>query len=111
MEVKISWEEGDKAIIDVVGKINALTAPEFEKSLLNFISEGKNRIILNLSEVDYISSAGLRSILVIAKNLMSKGGKLILSSLQPDVKEVFEISGFTTIIPITSNVEEAKQKI
>ncbi len=111
MELNVFWEEGDKIILSVEGKINALTAPELEKALLKYINEGKIKLILDFSNVDYISSAGLRSVLVAAKTLMGKGGKLILSSLQPDVKEVFEISGFTTIIPITNSVEEAKEKI
>ncbi|WP_461833076.1 STAS domain-containing protein [Desulfothermus sp.] len=111
MDINVTREEGEKIIIMVKGKINAVTAPEFEKQILSYITNGKIKIILEFSQVDYISSAGLRSILIITKTLMGQGGKLVLSSLKKDVKEIFEISGFTNFIPITESLEEAEKKI
>ncbi len=103
--------EDDKDIVSISGKINALTAPDFEKYLKNLVESGSRKLILDFSDVEYVSSAGLRSVLIITKMLKSKRGSLILASLQLSVKEVFEISGFTAIIPVVSSLEEARSKI
>ena len=63
--------------------------------------------IINLGELDYISSAGLRSVLVTAKKLKVKNGLIFLAALTDVVRDVFEISGFSSIIPIYESIESA----
>jgi len=104
-------KEDDKTIVFIKNKINAITAPELESYLKDLLEQGTLKLILDFSGVEYISSAGLRSILVITKLLKAKGGGIVLASLKPEVKSVFEISGFTSIIPVVSNIEEAKDKL
>ncbi len=110
MDISTTKEE-DKTIVFIKSKINAITAPELEKYLKDLLEQGTLKLILDFSGVEYISSAGLRAILVITKLLKVKGGNIILASLKPEVKNVFEISGFTSIIPVASNIEEAKSKL
>ena len=75
------------------------------------IAGGEIRFIIDFEALDYISSAGLRSILVIAKKLKAQDGQILLCSLKDAVKEVFEISGFSSIIPIHESVEAAIAQI
>ena len=71
------------------------------------MAEEEKDFVIDFAGLDYISSAGLRVILATTKKLKEKEGKLLLSSLKDIVKEVFEISGFTAIIPIYDSVETA----
>jgi anti-anti-sigma factor len=68
---------------------------------------GNDRLLIELSQLEYISSAGLRVLLVVAKRIQQKGGKVVLCALVPNVKEVFEISGFSSIFKIFDTVEDA----
>lgn len=100
-------KEKNTVVVSVKGKIDAVTAPEFEKTLANMIAEGENAFLLDFSGLEYISSAGLRSILSTAKQLKPKGGNLIFSGLKGPVKDVFKISGFGTIFKIFETREDA----
>lgn len=94
-------------IVSIKGKIDAVTAPEFEKEMFNFINQGENNFLLDFNGLEYISSAGLRSILSIAKQLKPKGGNVNFFGLKGPVKDVFKISGFGTIFKIFETREEA----
>jgi anti-anti-sigma factor len=110
MEINSKKEKGS-LIISVKGRIDAVTAPDFEKSLSEWISQGESNMIVNLSDLEYISSAGLRSILAIAKVLKAKGGKIIFACLKGTVKDVFKISGFGSIFQIFDTEEEALNQV
>ena len=102
----------DKALVfSVKGRMDATSSPEFDKEISELMSQGEKDFIVDLSELDYISSAGLRSILSTVKKLKAKEGKLYLAALKGVVKEVFEISGFSTIIPIYESVESALSEL
>ena len=75
--------------------------------MLNWIDSGQIRFIIDLNELDYISSAGLRSILVASKQLKAKSGRLSLCALKGSVKDVFDISGLTLLIPIYESLKAA----
>ena len=94
-------------IVSVKGRMDAITSVDFEKYLTEWLSNGQNEFLLDLSEMDYISSAGLRSILKISKQLQMRNGKLIFAALQDSVREVFRISGFDKIFLIRKTMEEA----
>lgn len=97
-------------IVSVKGKMDVICAPEFEETMDRWISEGEINFIIDFSETAFISSSGLRSILVIAKKLETKGGKVILSGPKDAVKRVFEISGFSSLIPIYRSVDVALEQ-
>jgi len=110
--MEITTEKGTNCVIIAVkGKVDAVTSPAFEKSLSELIEKGETILLLNLSALDYISSAGLRSILATAKQLKAKNGKLLFFGLQGPVKEVFKISGFGSIFKIFESAEEALKQI
>lgn len=106
MEIETRKEE-NATVVSVTGKMDAVSSPEFEKKLLELMAEEEKDFVIDFAGLDYISSAGLRVILATTKKLKEKEGKLLLSSLKDIVKEVFEISGFTAIIPIYDSVETA----
>jgi len=104
-------KEKNAVVVSVKGRLDAVTSPDFEKELTGLIAQGETRFVLDFGKLDYISSAGLRSVLATTKRLKEKQGKLFISSLKDVVKEVFEISGFSAIIPIYESPDLALSKI
>ena len=100
-------KEKHATVVSVKGKLDAVSSPEFEKELSELIGQGEKDFIIDLGELAYLSSAGLRVILATVKRLKEKEGKLFLCALKDLVKEVFEISGFGAIIPVYDSVESA----
>ncbi|OQX12165.1 MAG: hypothetical protein BWK76_18065 [Desulfobulbaceae bacterium A2] len=91
----------------LVGRMDAVTTTDFDRYLADQRAQGVTRIVLDLHELEYISSAGLRSILQAAKQLKAQNGALLLCCLQGTVAEVFRMSGFLTIIPSFAGLDEA----
>ena len=106
--MELSAKKEQKGIvIDIKGRMDAVTSPAFEKEMDAWIEKGETMLVVDCSNLEYISSSGLRSVLTTAKKLKGVQGKILLASLTSVVKEVFEISGFTTIIPIYDSLENA----
>ncbi|MDI9569342.1 MAG: STAS domain-containing protein [Pseudomonadota bacterium] len=103
--------DGDVLIVSVRGRIDAVTAPEFEKRLMESIGAGEKAVLLTMEHLEYISSAGLRSILAIAKILKTKEEKLVFADLRGPVKDVFKISGFGSIFTIFDTEAEALRQL
>jgi anti-anti-sigma factor len=107
----VKRKEKNATVIQVKGRLDAGSSPELEKEIDGLAGAGEKVLLLDLAELNYISSAGLRVILVGAKKLKNKGGSLSVSSLVSVVKEVFDISGFSAIIPIFGSAAEGLEKI
>ncbi|MCW4000758.1 MAG: STAS domain-containing protein [Candidatus Bathyarchaeota archaeon] len=101
--------EGDVATAVMVPRFDAYTANEVETALKELIAAGTKKVICDFSQTDYVASAGLRVLLSSAKSLQRSGGQILLVSLKPYVREVFEISGFTQIFKILGSRSEALQ--
>lgn len=99
--------EGDIAILAVKGKLDSSLSCSLEKKAFNLINEGHSKLILDLSEVGYINSSGLRMLLSIKKQIKSLPGKLIVCSLTPEVLEIMKICGFDHVLEISESKEEA----
>ena len=93
-------------ILGLSGKLDATTAKTFEDKILAEIEAGDRRLMIDLSRLDYVSSAGLRVFLVAAKRLRSRDGKIALCSLQDHVQQVFDLSGFSSILSISGSRED-----
>lgn len=106
MEI-IERKNNDILILETHGKLDSNTSAQLEQKLVSEIDSGITKIIVDCSKLDYISSAGLRVLLVGAKKLKANNGKIVLCSLQDYIKEVFEIAGFTAIFPIHSDLSSA----
>ena len=100
-------ENGDVSVIDIQGHLDTNTSPDAEASINALIEAGTSKILINFATLDYISSAGLRVLLATAKKLKAAGGDLKICGLNDTVQEVFDISGFSSILTVSANPEEA----
>lgn len=103
----IEAKKGDMLVIEIVGRLDAATSPTLEKKFKDVLDGGEKSFLIDMKEMDYISSVGLRVLLVLAKKSKGIGGRVLLCGLQEQVYEVFEISGFTTIFSIFKDQNEA----
>ncbi len=91
----------------VSGRIDGTNAFEFEEAVRTAIEKSDHAVILDLEDLSYISSAGLRAILLTAKNLGRQNAKFALCSLSDQILEIFKISGFDNVIQIYGFKAEA----
>lgn len=110
MEIKVEKVEG-RVVVSLGGRIDSTAAIEFEDKLIEVIDSGSNSMIVDFEKVQFISSAGLRVLLLAAKKVRPYGGKLVLASMSKDVREVFDISGFSSIFDIQENLKAALQAL
>lgn len=89
---------GSVGVVIVKGSVDALTAPDLAAFINEQIAAGHTQLVADLAGVDYTSSAGLRVLLGAVKETRSQGGDLRLAAIQPDVKKVLDLSGFTSIL-------------
>jgi anti-anti-sigma factor len=94
---------GSKLNVEVKGRIDAGSAPRFESEVLELLGQGEDSVILDFNGLDYISSAGLRSILTLAKKIEANAGTLSFANLRGMVQEVFTISGLNSIFQIQNS--------
>ncbi len=106
MEI-IKSKNGEVAALKVSGRLDASTASELEKSLIDLFDAGEKYILVDFAGLEYISSVGLRVLLMSAKKAKAAGGKVVLCGLQEHVSEVFEIAGFTAIFEIFDDSDAA----
>ena len=108
MEIKES-KTGDFVVLEPVGRLDTKSAPELEKKLLELMGGGQRRFIVDFASVEFLSSAGLRVLLMMAKKLAGDG-HLALCRLNDAVREVFDIAGFTSVFTIRASPTEAVEK-
>ena len=91
--------EDNKLTVGVIGKLDTNTAPELEASVNESI-DGVKELVFDFSELNYISSAGLRVVLIFHKLMTSKAGKLVIYKPNDDVMDIFDMTGFSTFLNI-----------
>jgi stage II sporulation protein AA (anti-sigma F factor antagonist) len=99
--------EGDVVVATLAGRLASSSAPSAEEQLTGLIGSGAPRLAIDLSKLNYISSAGLRVLLVVARKVQQAHGKLALFGLAPGVHDVFSISGFDTIFTVRDDAAAA----
>ncbi len=100
--------KNDKAvIIEIDGRLDTTNFSKLESEIMNHIESGQKKYVIDCGGMDYVSSSGLRVFLMALKKVNALDGKFLLCSLQENIREIFEISGFTTIFDIYKNQEEA----
>jgi anti-anti-sigma factor len=105
MEIDHKVENG---IINIAikGRLDAATSPSAEETIKQAIEVDANRLLFDFGGLEYLSSGGLRVILGAAKEIRRREGKVVLAALKPYVYEIFEVSGFSAMIPIKDSVAE-----
>jgi anti-sigma B factor antagonist len=104
-------KEGGRIVVTLAGRMDAVAAPDFDRRCEDWIAEGFSLFALDFAGLEYISSAGLRSLLVLGKKLTARKGRVVIASLKDVVKEVFTISGFGAIFTIVDSIEVALQRL
>jgi anti-sigma B factor antagonist len=108
---------GDVAIVSVSGKIDAVTSRDLESTLTGLFDQNNIKVVVDLKGVDFISSGGIRVFIAFKKRLMAwnggeKGkGDMVVSSLQPFVMEIFEMTGLPDLICVYPDLGEAVKSL
>ena len=110
LEVNVN-EIKDVIIVKLQGNLDTNTAPDAESEINKKLEEGALKMIINLEKTNYVSSAGLRIFLATAKKITASGGVLKLCGANDVVQEILDISGFSTILDVKKNEEEALASI
>jgi anti-sigma B factor antagonist len=100
-------QENSSTVITVTGTVDALTAPDLAKILVNQIAEGHVNLVVDLVGVEFMSSAGLRTLLGAVKETRSNGGDLRIASTNPGIDKVLKMSGFHSIAKVFPSQAEA----
>lgn len=94
-------------ILTIKGRMDVIAAMEYEKSIAECLQRGDRKFVVDLNALDYISSAGLRSLLTTSKKIKEAKGVANFCNVKGVVREVFTISGFDSILPIFKSVKDA----
>jgi len=106
--MELTLQKTDKcSIVSIIGRLDTTNYSILEKKLMEMIDNREDRILVECSKMDYVSSSGLRILLMALKKITMAKGKFVLCGLQDNIHEIFEISGFTNIFEIHSDQEEA----
>ena len=100
-------ERNGHAILSVRGEVDVYTAPKFRERLIELVSEGKHRIVVDLEGVEFLDSTGLGVLVGVLKRLRSHDGDLVLVCTQSRILKVFEITGLTKVFAIHDSVDAA----
>lgn len=100
-------KSGDIAVISIIGKVDTTNYGELEKFISEILKKEVSKILINCEQLEYIASSGLRIFLITLKQIKKINGKLVLCSFNDVVREVFEMSGFSTLFDIRISEEEA----
>jgi anti-anti-sigma factor len=106
MDIRFTTLEG-YTVLSANGRIDTTKAGDFEADIMKAIESEACRIILDCSGLNYISSSGLRIFLVVLKKMKASKGQFRLCSLQPGIREIFDIAGFSSVFSIYTDQETA----
>jgi anti-anti-sigma factor len=98
-------------VLSPQGRLDSDTSPELKRQALDVIGRGGRRLLLDLKDLVYISSAGLRAVLATAAEMAAQGGKLAIASPSPQVAEVFDLSGFLAVVDMHATAESATAEL
>lgn len=110
----VSREFGKALVVEVVGRADHAGAPQLEAALAGVLEQAgaeAKPLVLDFSGVDYISSVGLRVLMLTARKVAAARGKIAITGLQPLVREVFEISRFHMVVPVYGTLDEARSAL
>ncbi len=106
MEVTVK-EVNEVNVLSFEGNLDTNTAPQAQAQIDELIDGGSSKILINFVDLNYISSAGLRVLLATAKKMKATSGDLKICGLNKTVQEVFDISGFSSILSVVATEEDA----
>ena len=107
----VAQKKGKVIVAKVEGRLDSAVAAEFETAIMEVVKNGAKQVVVDFHDVSYIASAGLRVLLMAAKQLKAGGGVIALCDMTPSIKEVFEVSGFDQILPIFEDQTSAVKSL
>jgi len=107
MEIQKRTENGT-TVLALVGRLDELATADAEAALLALVNEGELRAVVDMRGVEYVSSSGLRVLLMWAKATRRQGGEAVLFGVSPFVAEVLEVSNLTQVFTVRDSLEEAR---
>jgi anti-sigma B factor antagonist len=99
--------DGNIHVFELAGRLDSRTSPEFDERLFKAIEQGSGHFIIDFEALEYISSAGLRVLNKAYKRLKKDNGRIMMCNMVDYIREVFEIAGFDTFLPIVGNRQDA----
>jgi len=109
MEVTSESLREGPVLIKASGRLDAATVAVFEQTLQQLLDEEQYRLIVNLNNVNYISSSGLRALITARRRAIGQGGEIFLCCMSPRVRQVFDMIGFSSVFSVYEDVEQALQ--
>jgi anti-anti-sigma factor len=100
-------ERGEVTVVNVTGSVDGITAGDLLERLTSIFEQGRHQLVASLAGVDYTSSAGLRAVLTVMKEARTRGGDLRLAAVRPPVARVLDLAGFSGILKIFDDVDQA----
>jgi len=110
MEIREEKDAG-ALVLAPVGRVDSTTSGDLESRLLRRLADGERRLVIDLADVPYISSAGLRVLLLTLNRLKASGGRLVLCGIGQSVREVFDLAGFFSVVVVAVSREEACARV
>lgn len=101
---------GDILILRMHGRLDAVSSPNAEHAVFDYINVGHSKLVFNFAGIDYLSSAGMRMLLSVTKKLKTLPGKLVLCAITQNVMDVLKMSGFDHVLEISLTEEDALRK-
>ena len=108
MEIQFSTLDNGIRLIKLGGRLDIIGTGEIETKFTGYCAGDEIRVIVDLSAVDFLASIGIRLLLLTAKSVAKRGGKMVIINPIPDVQSVLEVTGIPAIIPIYSHLESAE---
>jgi len=109
MNITTSIDEKETALVEVEGELDARTAGDLDKALGDLLTQGRSRLVLDFTQLAYISSAGLRTLLRAQRAARDLGGEVRLFGLNDHVLGVFQMSGFHQMLRIADTYQKAAE--
>jgi len=106
----IRKDQDDVSILTIRGYLDAHTAPDFEKAIQELLENKRYKIVVDFSELDYISSAGLGVFMGFIEDVRKNGGDIKLARLNERVFKIFDLLGFPNLYEIYENLDKAMEK-
>ncbi|WP_373483433.1 STAS domain-containing protein [Acetobacterium sp.] len=99
MKIEVK-QDGEIFVVELEGRMDTNTSPEFQKEMEAYYSKQGFNMILDFDKLDFVSSAGLRVLLLIQKKSKALSGSLVIKNVKPEIQEVFDMTGFSDILTI-----------
>jgi anti-anti-sigma factor len=108
MEIQYSELENNIRLIKLIGNLDVIGTGEIETKFSGYCAGRNVRVVVDLSEVDYLASIGIRLLTLTAKSIASRGGRMAILNPTPEVQNVLEITGIPEFIPMYSHLESVE---